>query len=70
MTTDARKAPPAGATTLPDGTLLIVGPSPEVPQWQRDTMQRQGSTAASSTRELRRRVARELRRQQKRDRKA
>jgi len=70
MTADARKALPTGAMTLPDGTLLIVGPSPDIPQWQRDGLARLGSSAASSTRDLRRRAARELRRQRKRESKA
>lgn len=68
MTAAVRMAPTVGVTILQDGTLLVIGPSTDIPQWQRDALARRQSTTASSSRELRRRAARELRRQAKRDR--
>jgi hypothetical protein len=55
---------------LLDGTLLLVGPSPEIRPWMRDTMARGQSTTALSTRAFRRSAARALKKANKRERRA
>ena len=53
--------------TLPNGLEVILGPGPEVADWQRHLATRKQDTTASPTRALRRRLERELRRQARRD---
>jgi hypothetical protein len=65
MTTDIRRAPPIAMIALPDGTTVYTGPDFDIPQWWRDRLAREQSTTALSSRELRRRLQRELRRQAK-----
>jgi hypothetical protein len=57
----------ASVQTLYDGTVVVLGPSPEIAQWERNIAARMQTTTALSTRALRRKLERQLRRLNRRD---